>query len=474
MLMYSHLNELKQYLSEAHRQIDYLALKYVQRHSQNLRIVNERPEEIKNEFDCGFRLEVFYDGHFGYACTSDTSAQGFQRCLDKAIRMTKKLSCNKIYPFSLKTRPKIVGSYKSQIQRSFDSLTLQEIQKILRDCTLEMKIHDSIFNRLAEAKLSHLEEYTIDSLGTEIGQSFHLINLDLVARGISGNEIQSRTSNMCLQIGSEAFLKNHLLPLSKKLAEQTLELLSANNCPKGKFDVILAPDQMYMQIHETVGHPLEMDRILGDERNFAGSSFVKVSDFGNLQYGSEKMNITFEPGRFSEVASYSYDDSHLKAEKIHLIKNGLLTRGLGGLESFERSQISPVANFRSSSWNRAPIDRMANLNLEPGETPLETLISKVENGMIMLTNRTWSIDDFRDKFQFGCEFAQVIRNGKLQEVVKNPNYHGRSLEFWNQLVDVSIENETHGTHNCGKGEPSQVIHVGHSSPFALFKNVEVF
>ncbi|MEN9396412.1 MAG: hypothetical protein RLZ81_942, partial [Pseudomonadota bacterium] len=234
------------------------------------------------------------------------------------------------------------------------------------------------------------------------------------------------------------------------------------------------PDQMMLQIHESIGHPLELDRILGDERNYAGWSFVKPHDFGTLQYGSELMNVSFDPTRASEFASYDFDDGGHRASRELLIEHGVLKRGLGSLESQARSGLPGVANFRSASWNRAPIDRMANINLEPGQATLDELVARVERGVLMRTNRSWSIDDYRNKFQFGCEHGQLIEDGRLGRLVRNPNYRGVTVDFWNRLAGVGRDDTVHGTAFCGKGEPSQVIRVGHASPPCLFRDVEVF
>jgi predicted Zn-dependent protease len=233
---------------------------------------------------------------------------------------------------------------------------------------------------------------------------------------------------------------------------------------------------MLLQIHESIGHPLELDRILGDERNFAGWSFVNPNDFGNLQYGSPMMNVVFDPTVSHELASYAYDEVGNKAERKYLIKEGKLVAGLGSLESQARSGLAGVANSRASSWNRAPIDRMANINLEGGKLTLDEMISKVERGVMMFANRSWSIDDYRRKFQFGCEYAKLIENGRITKTLKNPNYRGVTVPFWNNLVGLTDPSsiETYGSPYCGKGEPSQVIRVGHASPYALFKNIEVF
>jgi predicted Zn-dependent protease len=240
--------------------------------------------------------------------------------------------------------------------------------------------------------------------------------------------------------------------------------------------VLLAPDQMILQIHESIGHPLELDRILGDERNFAGTSFVTPEMFGTYRYGSDLLNITFDPTRPEELASYAFDDEGTQAQKVHLIRDGILERPLGGAISQQRAGLPGVANARADNWNRPPIDRMANLNLEPGDASFDDLVGGIERGVMMETNCSWSIDDSRNKFQFGCERGRMIEKGKLTHVVKNPNYRGISERFWRNLVRVGSADtlKVLGTPYCGMGEPSQVIRVGHASPACVFSNVDVF
>jgi predicted Zn-dependent protease len=233
---------------------------------------------------------------------------------------------------------------------------------------------------------------------------------------------------------------------------------------------------MVLQIHESIGHPLELDRILGDERNYAGTSFVTPEMFGSYAYGSPLLNVTFDPGVAGELASYGYDDEGTPARREYLIREGILQRALGGVSSQARAGLPGVANARACDWDRPPIDRMANLNLEPGASSLDELIASVERGVLMDSNRSWSIDDSRNKFQFGCEYARLIEDGVLGRVVRNPNYRGISAEFWRSLDGVGgpASLEVRGVANCGKGEPNQVIQVGHASPPCLFRGIEVF
>jgi predicted Zn-dependent protease len=261
-----------------------------------------------------------------------------------------------------------------------------------------------------------------------------------------------------------------------RVAREALELLDAPNCPTGKMDVVLGADQMILQIHESIGHPLELDRILGDERNYAGTSFVTPDMLGTYRYGSDLLNVCFDPSRQEQFATYGWDDEGAAAKKEYLIRKGILQRPLGGLTSQARTGLSGASCCRASSWNRPPIDRMANLNLDAGTSTLEQMIAAVQRGVYMRTNTSWSIDDSRNKFQFGCEWGRLIEDGRLTKVVRNPNYRGVSATFWRNLKMVGNEStlEVMGTPFCGKGEPNQVIRVGHASPACVFADVEVF
>ena len=398
----------------------------------------------------------------------------------KAFKQAQLASRHATFQFSEDARPANVGNYQSPFVKEKDSLSPGELNKLLLDAYNQLKVSDKIVSARALLQTIQTMFRFVSSNGSDISQEFLMLEFDLSATAADGANQQTRTfggmRGNCLQMGMEYFDKLELLAQSQKIGEQAIELLDADECPTGEMDLVIASDQMMLQIHESVGHALEVDRILGDERNYAGWSFVNLDDFGKLQYGSKLMNITFDPTLSSEFASYAYDDGGLEATKEYLIKDGVLLRGLGGMESQIRSGVSGVANFRASSWNRAPIDRMANINLEPGDSSFDEIIGSVEKGVYMESNRSWSIDDYRNKFQFGCEYARLIENGKLTKTLKNPNYRGISNPFWNSLKMIG-NNDTfsiYGTPNCGKGEPNQVIRVGHASPVCLFENIQVF
>jgi predicted Zn-dependent protease len=352
---------------------------------------------------------------------------------------------------------------------------------LLMAASKALKVSDQIITAEAYVRMVDADIHFVSSNGSDVHQQFLTLTTNFQATAQDGGESQYRTDkgNMArnLQSGLEFFDQDEIIARCENVGREALLLLKAPNCPSEKMDLLITPDQMLIQIHESIGHPLELDRILGDERNYAGWSFVKPEDFGRLQYGSPLMNVTFDPTVPGEIASYHFDEGGAPATREYLIKEGKLLRGLGGLESQDRLKAIPgVANFRSALWNRAPIDRMANINLEPGTSSFIKMIEQTERGILMQANTSWSIDDYRNKFQFGCEHGQLIEDGRLTTVVKNPNYRGMTVPFWSSLKAVggADEVEIYGSPYCGKGEPNQIIRVGHAAPPCLFSQVEVF
>ncbi len=427
----------------------------------------------------GCMVEVLYKGQFGYAATSDMSVDSIKLAAEKALLVAKSASPWAIYKFDTSVRPGTVARYESP-RKIKSGRTAASIVPMLIDVCNTMKCNDKIVQTLAANQSGKLIYEIVTSNGAEIEQTIYYQSLIMEAIAMDGPVVQRRTDKgpwaYCYQGGIELVQPGTAIQTAKKIGEQAVELLSAPPCPEDTRTLVLAPDQMMLQIHESVGHPLEIDRILGDERNYAGSSFIKLSDIGTFQYGSKLMNITFDPTVPGELASYKVDEIGNPATKEFIVKDGILVRALGSLESQKRANVPGVANQRATSWNRPPIDRMANINLEPGTSTFDEIIGSIEKGIYMMANRSWSIDDYRNKFQFGCEYAKLIENGKLTKTVRDPNYRGISSNFWRNLVAVGNRDtfEFFGTPNCGKGEPNQVMYVGHGSPVCAFKDVAVF
>lgn len=471
------MDEWKELLPKLSPQCDWVGIREYKETKDFIRARNGLPESTTSDVDHGVMVEVLYKGQFAYCGTVHLSAKGIESAFQRALRLAKASQSYKLFDFDLQARPTNSGQYQSQAAQALDALSFAEIQSRMMEVTKRLKVGSEIVDAWAFALLVQTEIHYLSSNGSDWSQSFSIVNKDFGVTAKNEHDVQNRSFGLNgKQIGLEDLEADRLKLEAERVGKQAIELLQAEDCPTDQRDLILMPDQLYLQIHESIGHPLELDRILGDERNYAGWSFISPQDFGSLQYGSPLMNVTFDPTVQGEMASYAFDDNGVKAERDYLIKEGKLLRGIGGIESQIRSDLPGVACARSTSWNRPPMDRMANINLEPGASSLKEMVASTEKGILMETNRSWSIDDYRNKFQFGCEYATLIENGQLTRVVKNPNYRGVTTPFWNQLKMVGDLNtvQTYGTPYCGKGEPNQIIRVGHRTPACLFTDIEVF
>ena len=459
--------------------VDYWSLRLVHERSEHISVRENvvQPPHINQHH--GAYISLIDGDGFAYAATSELNRRGFSRAVEQALVWSKLSARHGILKAADIPRPQQSGHYQSQVAQAWQSSNMGDKIVLLQDINRALKVDDCIVDW--QAQLGHREIHSIlvTSDGVTIEQDLHYIMPGFEAVANKGSQTQRRTGGgwgTARQGGLEQLASLQFPQQASQVAEEAIALLHAPDCPNKTASLLLMPSQMMLQIHESIGHPLELDRILGDERNFAGTSFVTPDMCGHYQYGSELLNITFDPGLPAEIASYGFDDEGSPAKRTYIIRNGILERLLGGALSQARSGLAGVANARASNWNRPPIDRMANLNLEPGNSSMEDLVSSIEDGVLMDSNASWSIDDSRNKFQFGCELGRIIKDGELKGLVKNPNYRGISANFWRNLAAVGNEStfEIWGTPYCGKGEPNQMIHVGHASPACAFHDVEIF
>jgi predicted Zn-dependent protease len=424
--------------------------------------------------DRGAMLTAVTEGGYGYCATSDLSASGLQQALDRATRWAEATKGKSVVRYEPAKMGSPRGEYESPaLQKAPGRSAIHDL--LAAECK-RAKLDSRIVERQAMLELVDEERVYLTNTGGELRQRFHYVVPHMRVTANQGSDTQVRSLDHAQQGGYEQVERSAFAGSGARLAQEALLLLAAPNCPSGKLDLLLLPDQMMLQVHESIGHPLELDRILGDERNYAGTSFVTPDMFGAYRYGSELLNVTYDPTRREELASFAYDDDGTPAQKVFLIRNGILVAPLGGRLSQARAGLPGTANSRACAWNRPPIDRMANINVEPGASSLDAMTASIERGVLMRTNVSWSIDDSRNKFQFGCEWGELIEEGRRTGVVKNPNYRGVSATFWRSLRAVGDAStfEVHGTQYCGKGEPNQVIHCGHAAPACVFAGVDVF
>lgn len=433
-----------------------------------------QPPHVRH--DSGAFLSVFDDTGGGYAATCDVSPAGIRVAAEQALRWAHFLP--KLH-LACPVAPDSPGDLGPDREHgSHETFSAKAIVQLLTRLAQALNCHPRIIDWGAGLHLRFQRTVLLSNTGLALEQRFSDLTPDLYAVASRGNEVQHRSFgyDCARQGGLEQLEELAVSAAAPRVAEEALRLVEAPDCPSATMDLVLLPGQMALQIHESIGHPLELDRILGDERNYAGGSFLTPEMFGRYRYGSELLNVSFDPLRPQQMASYAYDDDGTRAERHMLIRAGVLERALGGAVSQRRSGLAGVACARADRWNRPPIDRMANLNLEPGTSSLAAIIGGVENGVMMETNRSWSIDDQRNKFQFGCECGWLIRDGQVRGLVRNPGYRGVSATFWRNLGAVGDGSTLRvmGLSTCGKGEPNQTMHVGHAVPACLFTGVEVF
>jgi TldD protein len=329
------------------------------------------------------------------------------------------------------------------------------------------------------------EQWFVSSEDANIHQTKYTTGVGYAAYAFAGNEIQKRSypnsyGGQWQNKGYELIGELKLLENARRVGEEAVALLKADQCPEGGFNIILDGSQLGLQIHESVGHPIELDRVLGMEANFAGTSFLTFDKLRTLRYGSELVNIVADarqehgPG----LGTFAFDEEGVPAQCTPIITNGLFTGYLSSRETAHTIGMNRSGGtLRAECWNRLPIIRMTNISILPGEKPLtrEQLIADTGDGIYMETNKSWSIDDKRYNFQFSCEMGWEIKNGKRVRMLKNPSYSGITTEFWNAMDAICSRDEWNlwGTPHCGKGQPQQVMGTGHGAAPARFRNIQV-
>lgn len=462
-----------------------LSVRLVEEESVALAVVRGVLQPLHSRIDAGAMVTAWLPGGIGHAAGADLRTESLQAAAERATAWARACARSGLFHGVALPAPEAAGLHRAApVQEPLPGF--DELAGLLHDEAAALHCDERIVHWSASLQLTRSRQRLFFDARPVAEQGFEFVEPNLEATASSGGLSQTRTlaghySGFCQQGGREVIRRSGMIGGGARIAGQALQLLAAPNCPSGRMSLLLMPDQMMLQIHESIGHPLELDRILGDERNFAGGSFVTPEMFGSYRYGSELLNASFDPGREAGFAGYAADDEGSVARRTMLIERGVLMRPLGSALSLARARaagfaLEGVAASRASAWYRPPIDRMANLDVEPGDTPLARMIASVERGVLMRTNLSWSIDDSRNKFQFGCEWGELIEDGRVVGVVRNPNYRGVSATFWRSLACVGDRDsfEVAGLPSCGKGEPGQLVRTGHAAPACLFENVDVF
>jgi TldD protein len=467
------------------RGVTYADARAVSTRNRVLTTKNGRVGHASESESLGIGVRILADGAWGFAASADLSRASVEAAAARAVEIAKASARVKRENVRLASEPAAIAEWTTPCKIDPFATSVEQNIDLLLKIDAEMRVVSGV--TLAETGMNFQREESLflSSEGADIRQTKYSTGAGYTAYAFAGSEIQKRSypnsfGGQYQNRGYELIEEMKLLENARRIAEEAVALHRANQCPEGTRTIILDGSQLGLQIHESVGHPIELDRVLGMEANFAGTSFLTLEKLGNLRYGSELVNVVADarqehgPG----LGTFAYDDEGVAAQSTPIITNGLFT---GYLSSRETAHTIGAARsggtLRAEGWNRLPMIRMTNVSILPGEKPLslDQLVAATEDGIYMETNKSWSIDDKRYNFQFGCEIAWEIKHGKRVRMLKNPSYSGITTEFWNSMDAICSRDEwtLWGTPNCGKGQPQQVVGTGHGASPARFRNIRV-
>jgi len=457
----------------------YADARAVSSREQSIDVQNGAVESVGQGDSLGVGVRALIGSSWGFYATDDLSEASLRAAGEKAAEIANASAMVPGPPLELGDVPVGEASYATPFEEDPFTVPLAEKVDLLLAVTNTMAAAPGI--AIATAKLTFWDthKWFVSSQGHRIHQ--HLVEsgggFDATALGESETQRRSypQSFGQYETGGFEVIRRWDFAANAARIADEAAALLSAPVVEAGEKDVILEGSQLALQIHESVGHAIELDRILGWEAAFAGTSHLELPRLHEHQYGSELMNVTADATLPGALGTFGFDDEGTPAQRVDIVKDGTWVGVLSGRDSAARAGLPPGGMVRADGYNRLPMVRMTNVGLLPGSSSLEEIISETADGIYMGTNRSWSIDDKRLNFQFGCEVGYEIKNGKLGRMLRNPTYTGITPQFWGSM-DMLAGGEEHvhwGTPNCGKGQPIQVAHTGHSAAPARFRNVRV-
>jgi len=458
----------------------YADVRLSHRVQQNLVVKNGELAASTDDATQGFGVRVVVDGAWGFASSARLNQSEVADVVDRAVRIARASGRVLTERVELGSPVSSRGSYRTPMERDPFTVPLSEKVDLLLRADRAMGAVKGVTVREGQMEFIRERKLFASTEGALTEQELIESGAAIDATATTADDVQNRSypnsfGRQQAQAGYEFIDSLELDRHAGRIAEEAVALLSAPQCPSGVTTVILDASQVGLQIHESCGHPTELDRVFGTEAAYAGTSFMTTDKLNRLRYGSPHVSITADALSPGGLGSFGWDDEGVPAQRTFLVKEGLFTGYLTSRETARRIGQESNGTMRADGWNRIPLIRMTNVNLEPGSTPLEQMIAEVEDGVYMETNRSWSIDDRRLNFQFGTQLAYEIKDGKRGRMLKNATYAGITPEFWNSCDAVGPRSEWRlwGLVNCGKGQPAQLAHVAHGAAPARFRNVRV-
>lgn len=436
--------------------------------------------------ESGIGIRVLYKGAWGFSASSDMS--NLPALFDKAFDNAQVAADRVTFPVRLAETDPIQAKFESP--NGLNPFDVPIADKVAFLKTMDDKLdQENVFQRSSDLYFIRKQIIFLDSEGSEIDKTITEV---FASMQVTGKDSDGASHQRQFNLGQRGTDTRGWESIDLQLFEENTErivqemnqILAAEECPKEDRSVILLPGQMFLQTHETIGHPLELDRILGYELAYAGGSFVTLDDFGSLRYGSDKLTARADGTLINSPGSFGYDDDGVPCQNTVLIEDGILVGAITGRQMVEEANAKAGREIfngsggtnRATSFYRVPIERMTNINIDPGDDgTLDDIVKDTEKGIILDGARSWSIGSNREQFHFANEIGWLVEDGEVTEVVKNPTYKDDTVKFWNSLSAVGDEStwEVEFVNNCGKGQPNQVMQLGHGVPVCRFDNVRI-
>jgi TldD protein len=462
------------------RGASYADVRVVLRADEAITVKSGRAEAVSLGESEGFGVRVVVDGAWGFASSNRLSAEEADRVAADAVRIGRASATALREPVRLDEREPVKGTHATAyVEDPFAIPVTEKIDHLLEADAGMSKVKGIAFTEAVYHGQRERKTFA-SSDGSRTEQEITHVGAGIEVNSVADDEVQRRTypdSGGGYRAAGYEFVRSlDLVGHAEALAEESVALLSAPQCPSGRRTIVLDPSQLYLQIHESCGHPTELDRVFGTEASYAGTSFLTTDKLGDFQYGSELVDIVADATADGGLGSFGWDDEGVPAQQVPLVQEGRFVGYLSSRETAPRIGRTSGGAMRADGWNRIPLIRMTNVSLlpKPGMS-LDEIVADTDDGLYLASNRSWSIDDRRLNFQFATELAYEIKGGKKGQLYKNPTYTGITYEFWRSCDAVGDERSYRmlGTPNCGKGEPGQIGHVGHGVSGARFRDVQV-
>jgi TldD protein len=458
----------------------YADARVVRLRTESVEVRNHNVEALSSDESLGFGVRVIVDGYWGFAASHKMTMDEADAVAAKAVRIARASAMVRGPRADIGAPQGASGTYRTPVLQDAFAVSLDDKVALLLRTTDTMMRVPNIISAEASIYAQREDKIFASSEGAYIEQELYETGCGIEATAVDEGEVQNRSypNSVGRHQGTEGweFVERYDLEgNAARVAEEASALLRAKSMEPGTTTVILDGSQVALQIHESCGHPIELDRVLGTEAAFAGTSFLTTEKLNTFRYGSDLVNMTADATIPGGLGTFGYDDEGVPAQRAPIVRDGMFCGYLTSRETAASLGQQSNGAMRADGWSRIPLIRMTNVSLEPGSWTLEGMIADTDDGIYMETNRSWSIDDKRLNFQFGTEIGREIKHGKLGDLVKNPTYTGITPRFWGSCDAIGDRDlwVVWGTPNCGKGQPEQVAHTGHGASPARFRNVQV-